>query len=276
MQTGIGRSYREPSWLERATSGTGSRAPAWLRQPLKNLHGMLLRLLPGDHLVCRLPGGEAFRVDARFRQLAWNATECAAFKSSVRDGATVMDIGANVGAYTLLFATWAGSSGRIFAFEPSVASRSGLERHLDLNGLSERVSVRAEAVAGTTGMVSFKDTGSNGDNRMLAEAHGDSRVVPSVSVDDFCATHGLAPDVIKIDVEGAELAVLRGARQTIAARGGRLALFVELHPSVWPSLGYSRSDLERELLAQRLTIEALPGIVDPWAVEGVCVRVRPA
>ena len=276
MQTGIGRTYREASWLERAASGSARHAPAWLRRPLENLHGMLLRVLPGDHLVCRLPGGETFRVDPRFRQLAWNAEECAAFKPCVRDGATVMDIGANVGAYTLLFATWAGSSGRVFAFEPSTASRSGLARHLRLNRLCDRVSVEADAVADTTGTVPFKDVCSNGNNRMLAEPDGDSRAVPSVSIDDFCAAHGLAPDLIKIDVEGAELAALRGARRTIAARGAGLALFVELHPSLWPALGYARADLERELLAQRLRVEALPGISDPWAVEGVCVRVRQA
>ena len=276
MQTGIGRSYRNASWLERTTSGAARRAPAWLRRPLKAVHAMLLRALPGDHLVCRLPGGEAFRVDAEFRQLAWNAEEYAAFKPCVHDGAIVVDVGANVGAYSLLFATWAGPSGRVFAFEPSDASRSGLERHLRLNGLSDRVSVRAEAVAETTGSVPFKDAGSDGDNRILAGARDDSRVVPSVSVDDFCAIRGLAPDLIKIDVEGAELAVLRGARQTIAACGKQLSMFVELHPSLWPTLGYTRDDLERELLAQHLTIEALPGIADPWAVEGVCVRVRRA
>jgi hypothetical protein len=53
-------------------------------------------------------------------------------------------------------------------------------------------------------------------------------------------------------------------------------LFVELHPSLWSSLGHTRSDLERELLAQHLMIEALPGIDDPWAVEGICARVRRA
>ena len=276
MQTGIGRSYRDASWLERATSGSARRAPAWLRRPLKSVYSMLLRALPGDHLVCRLPGGEAFRVDSDFRQLAWNAEEYAAFKPCVREGAIVMDVGANVGAYTLLFATWAGSTGRVFAFEPSDASRAGLERHLRLNRLSDRVSVRAEAVGETTGTVPFRDTGSAGDNRVLAAANGDARVVQSVSVDDFCATHGIAPDVIKIDVEGAELAVLCGARRTIAARGARLSLFVELHPSLWTSLGYTREDLERELLEQQLMIDALPGLADPWAVEGVCVRVRRA
>jgi FkbM family methyltransferase len=276
MQTGIGRSYRDASWVERAASGSARRAPSWLRRPLKTVYSMLLRALPGDHLVCRLPGGEAFRVDSDFRQLAWNEEEYGAFKACVPEGATVMDVGANVGAYTLLFATWAGPSGRVYAFEPSIASRSGLERHLRLNGLSTRVTVRPEAVAQMTGTAPFRESGSDGDNRMLAEADAAARVVPCVSVDDFCATHGVAPDVIKVDVEGAELAVLRGARRTIAERGSQLSLFVELHPSLWAALGYTRSDLERELRAQRLTIEALPGIADPWAVEGVCVRVRRA
>lgn len=275
MQTGIGRSYRDASWLERATSGSARRAPAWVRKPLKAAYGMLLRALPGDHLMCRLPGGETFRVDPQFRHLAWNAEEYAAFKSCVGQGAIVMDVGANVGAYTLLFATWAGSSGRVFAFEPSVASRDGLERHLHLNGLSSRVSVRAEAVAEASGTVAFRDTGTDGDNQILIAPHEHARAVPSVTVDDFCTAHRLAPDVIKIDVEGAELAVLRGARRTIAERRAQLSLFVELHPSLWAGLGYTRDDLERELLAQRLTTEALPGIADPWSVEGVCVRVRP-
>ena len=276
MQTGIGRNYRDASWLERATSGSARRAPAWLRRPLKSVYGMLLRALPGDHLVCRLPGGEAFRVDSDFRQLAWNAEEYAAFKPCVREGAIVMDVGANVGAYTLLFATWAGPSGRVVAFEPSHASRLGLERHLRLNGLSDRVTVRAEAVADITGTVPFSETGSAGDNRMLAAAHVEAHVVPSVRLDDFCAAHGLAPDVIKIDVEGAELAVLRGARRTLAMRGAELSLFVELHPSLWPAFGYTRADLEGELLAQQLTIDPLPGVADPWAIEGVCVRMRRA
>jgi FkbM family methyltransferase len=275
MQTGVGRSYRDASWLERATSGSARRAPAWLRKPLKAAYGMLLRALPGDHLLCRLPGGETFRVDAQCRHLAWNAEEYAAFKSSVREGAIVMDVGANVGAYTLLFATWAGSAGRVFAFEPSVGSRAGLERHLHLNGLSNRVSVRAEAVGAISGTVAFRDTGTDGDNGIVIVPQDDARVVPSVSLDDFCAAHRLVPDLIKIDVEGAELAVLRGARRTIAERGAQLSLFVELHPSLWAGLGYTRDDLERELLAQRLTIDALPGIANPWSVEGICVKVRP-
>ena len=100
--------------------------------------------------------------------------------------------------------------------------------------------------------------------------------MPAQSIDEFCEAAALSPDVIKIDIEGAELAALRGARRTIAGRGAALALFVELHPAIWPSLGVTRADIEAELVRQRLVVEPLPGVGDPWAVEGVCVRVRPA
>ena len=276
MQTGIGRPYRDASWLERVASGSARRAPVWLRRPLKRAYARLLGAMPGEHLVCRLPGGESYRVDPDHRQLAWNDEEYAALKASVREGATVLDIGANVGAYTLLFATWAGSSGRVVAFEPASASRTGLLRHLSINGLADRVVVRPEAVCDRAGTVSFTDAGANGDNRIVPGGARGAAVVPSVTIDGVCEASALAPPGIKIDIEGGELAALRGARRTIAARRESLALFVELHARVWPSLGVSRAYLETELRQQRLAIEPLPGIADPWAIEGVCVRLRSA
>ena len=276
METGIGRQYRDRSWLERLASGSAGRAPAWLRLPLKRAFSALLSALPGDHLMCRLPGGETLRVDPDYRHLAWNAEEYHALKRDTSEGATVLDIGANVGSYTLLFARWVGAAGRVYAFEPAVASRAGLERHLSINGLSDRVTVRPEAVSERSGSAAFLDAGTHGDNRLVPAGTPDTTSVPSVSIDDFCDTTGISPDVIKIDIEGAELSALRGARRTIAARGPALALFVELHPAIWPSLGVTRAALEDELERQALVVEPLPGVGDPWATEGVCVRVRPA
>lgn len=276
MQTGIGRHYRDPSWLERLVSGSAGRAPAWLRRPLKRAFGALLSALPGDHLTCRLPGGETIRVDPDYRHLAWNAEEYHALKRATREGATVLDIGANVGSYTLLFARWVGATGRVYAFEPAVASRAGLERHLSINGLSDRVTVRAEAISDRSGAASFLDAGTHGDNRLVPAATPGTASVLALGIDELCEALGLSPDVIKIDIEGAELAALRGARRTIAARGPALALFVELHPGIWPSLGVTRGAIEDELRRQSLVVEPLPGVGDPWALEGVCVRVRPA
>jgi FkbM family methyltransferase len=272
----VGRQYRAPSVLERIASGSAGRAPAWLRAPLKRAYHALLTILPGDHLTCRLPGGETIRVDPDYRHLAWNAEEYAALKHHAREGATVLDIGANVGAYTLLFAGWAGETGHVYAFEPAAASRAGLERHLSLNGLAARVTVRREAIGERSGSVAFIDAGTHGDNRVVPNPSDRTTDVPSLSIDEFCESHGLAPDVIKVDIEGAELAALRGARRTIARRGAALALFVELHPGIWPAIGVTRADIEEELRRQHLVVEPLPGVADPWTMEGICVRVRQA
>ena len=93
-----------------------------------------------------------------------------------------------------------------------------------------------------------------------------------VTIDSFCAREGVQPSFIKIDVEGAELAVLRGARETILRGGDRLALFVELHPSIWPLSGETRADFESELDRQGLVLEPLTSD-DPWEVEGMVVRL---
>jgi hypothetical protein len=96
--------------------------------------------------------------------------------------------------------------------------------------------------------------------------------VPVVTIDSFCTREGIRPGFIKIDVEGAELSVLRGARETIRRGGAALALFVEFHPSLWPLVGVTRADVERELALQQLHVEPLAA-ADPWAGEGIAVRL---
>jgi FkbM family methyltransferase len=276
-QTGVGRSYREASWLERLAGRARFIASAsGIGGLIKPLFHRLLGWTAGDRLVAALPGGERVRIDPANRQLAWNAEEYAAFKAAVRPGDTVIDVGANLGAYTVLFARWAGPRGRVIAFEPAPDSRAGLERQLSLNDPPAEVIVRPEALTTSSGMRSFHADGMQGDNRLLPDAGPGGIQVSTTSLDEFCARQGIEPDLIKIDVEGAELDVLRGARRTIARRGPALALFVELHPSTWPSVGVTRADVEAELQAQGLALERIDGGGDPWGIEGVCLRVRHA
>lgn len=275
MEFGEGDGFRRPGWLERAATPfrkqlTGSR----LKAPLKRMYEAVLDAVSGDRLVSRFPHGEAVRLAAAYRQVMWNPEEYDAFRKVVKPGATVLDIGANLGGYTVLLAQWVGPEGRVHAFEPAPGARAGLIRHVVLNGLGDRVVVHPEALSAGAGKARFRAVGIQGDNRLVSGSATDGIEVSTTSIDDFCLAHDVRPAFIKLDVEGAELDVLRGARATIASAGDALELYVEMHPHLWSAFGYSRAELEAELDHQGLRAERLDGRPDPWSLAGVCLRLR--
>jgi FkbM family methyltransferase len=193
--------------------------------------------------------------------------ETAEWLSSVlRPGATFFDVGAHAGYFTLLGALRVGEAGRVVAFEPVAQNRDVIARQLALNGLANGV-VEASALSDREGMAWYRVT-ENVANAHLAEVevtHAAPRTRELVEVatqrlDGFVARTGLQPDVIKLDVEGAEVAVLEGARATLAGSGP--ALLVSTHSAelkrrcreLLESLGYSVEPLrgfEHELVARR-------------------------
>jgi FkbM family methyltransferase len=248
------------------------------RSLLKRLyHATMMLKTGGRGLRSDLPGGEVVYASPECRYLSWNPAEYTAFRAAVKPGMTALDIGANVGAYSLLLGQWVGPAGAVFAFEPAPAARRGLQRHIELNALGGVVRAVAAAVGAASSKARFVLESTAGEGR-LASARDDGAVTLDVavtSIDDFCTREKLTPDFIKIDVEGAELDALRGARQTIHRTRGRLALFIEMHPSIWRESGVTISDMRAELDAQQLDAVPLVQADDPWAVEGVCWRLVP-
>jgi FkbM family methyltransferase len=139
--------------------------------------------------------------------------------SILKPGQIVFDIGANIGYYTLLASQQVGPRGRVLAFEPFIRNIAYLHRHVSLNRLenvtivpvacSERSSVERFVIGNdcATGHLS-SGPATREDGRTI--------VVATATVDDVVRECGLIPDVMKIDVEGAEERVLRGAAQTLA------------------------------------------------------------
>jgi hypothetical protein len=76
------------------------------------------------------------------------------------------------------------------------------------------------------------------------------REVEVVTIDDVCRQFDFVPTLIRMDVQGAEIHALRGARDTIRKAGARLQLVVEMHPQCWPDFGVDES-------IARQTIESL-------------------
>ena len=275
LQTAAAERYRRRSVMDAAgdrlrSIPLGARLRGWGRAAY---HAAWLLQTGGRGLSCTLPSGELIRVLPEYRYLSWNPIEYAAFRAAVTPGMVALDIGANVGAYSVLLGQWVGASGRVYAFEPSGAAFRGLVRHVSLNAQDGVVQPVAAAVSDVDGDANLIVADTAGESRLAGPSEvGATASVPVTTIDAFCGREGIQPSFIKIDVEGAELAVLRGARETIRQHGGDAALFVELHPSIWRLIGVTRADFEAELDRQRLTMEPLAG-GDPWTVEGTVVRL---
>ncbi len=144
---------------------------------------------------------------------------------TIRPGAIVFDVGAHVGYYTLLAAELVGSAGHVFAFEPSPRNLRFLRQHLDLNDY-QNVTVIAAAVGDHDGSSPFAEGADSTGGRLVHDGTGQPVVV--VSLDQLVFKQGRpVPQVIKIDVEGGEMAVLQGARRLLTEH--RVAIFLATH-----------------------------------------------
>lgn len=136
----------------------------------------------------------------------------------LRPGDTFIDVGANVGTYSLLAASTRDVD--VFAFEPSTIAFRRLQENVVLNGLEHRVRTAPVAVGGQPGLVTLS-TGRDAMNRVLASHENDpGEAVPMVTIDSFLQHQDIHPvRLMKVDVEGFEENVLKGALGVLVAAG---------------------------------------------------------
>src|SRR5579872_1601174 len=136
------------------------------------------------------------------------------FEKTVAEGDCVFDIGANVGFYTLLASALVGRRGHVFAFEPEPSNIAYLKKHVKINGV-QNVRIIEAAVSDHDGQGHFERGIENTEGKL---SDSGALVVNCVDLDRMISDAGLyPPNVIKIDVEGGELEVLRGSTQLLAA-----------------------------------------------------------
>ena len=162
-----------------------------------------------------------------------------------RGARCVFDVGGHIGLVTLPMSRAVATDGRVFTFEPAAANARVLRRHLADNGITN-VEL-SEALVGARDdekVAFFEDSDPSGMNGLAIKgpagryARTEHR---QVSLDSFCAARNLSPEVIKIDVEGAEHLVLQGARETW--RRCRPKIFLSVHPAHLKLLGSSAEEL---------------------------------
>ena len=207
--------------------------------------------------------GEPLRIDTTVRHLIPQENERPLFdylRASIRPGEVVFDIGAFLGIYAILEARWAGERGRVVAFEPSASSFSLLTRHVAMNGLGPtRVDARHAAVGASAGrqtLVVFDDEPYR--NHLAFDRASGEASVDVLTVDAVCRELDRPPDWIRMDVQGLEFEVLRGARETMRAARGRLKIVAEMHPDQWIELGIDPAEAHDRFAALGLRARPIP------------------
>lgn len=161
---------------------------------------------------------------------------------ALKDRDVFYDVGANIGMMSLLVAKAAGPSVEVHAFEPEPQNAERLRANGQLNALPN-MFVHEAALGRATGPADLYVSGGVGvgTHTILGGAEVTEREVLPISVftgDDWVAKMRVAPTLMKIDVEGAEMDVLLGFEQLLDARGVR-EILVEIHPDVLAKQGLS-------------------------------------
>jgi FkbM family methyltransferase len=175
----------------------------------------------------------------------WEPPLSAWIRHSLRPGDVFVDVGANVGYFTLLAARSVSPGGSVVALEPSPATTSHLEENLARNRV-DRVRVVEAAVAAEEGTVQFyrapwNDAESSTVPGKGTEPVGEVRALPLPAA--LTEEELRRARVIKVDVEGGELGVLQGLRPAAGALRPDTEIAVEVHPDRLAAQGASLSDL---------------------------------
>jgi len=175
----------------------------------------------------------------------WEPDTIACLRRHVREGMTVLEVGANVGAHTLILAQLAGGPGRVHAVEPTDFAKTKLERTLSLNpALAGRVTLHQCMISAeikARGAARIKCSWQRGPD---AGGGAEDVALPVRTIDALLReVSGGRVDFIKIDVDGYDLKALQGAAGTLAR--ARPAVFVEI--CNWALARHGQSG--RELLA---------------------------
>jgi FkbM family methyltransferase len=221
------------------------------------IHGFPFELDPEDSLGLSLFG-------------TYEPEETALVKGLVKPGDVVVDLGACIGYYTLLFSKLVGPSGRVIAFEPSPDSCSILRRNVSRNGLTN-VTVE-NAGAGASSCIGALHLSSNRMDAHIEHREGDGALsIKVVALDDYFPETSTI-DFVKMDIQGLEPLVLRGM-EGLVRRSPNIRILTEF----WPE-GIRRAGSEPEAFLAHLRslgftfADQLPGTAGSVYLH--CVRPR--
>ncbi len=213
--------------------------------PLQRLLLRIYRVVVATGLLSTGPGRAAFEAAYFAYKEHFEASFVRHLGPYARSGATVIDVGANIGFFTWKFGQWVGKGGRVIAIEPDTDNFQRLEATIAGRNLGGIVEALQGVAADTSGERHLRRNPEHpGDHRLAAEG----TPVRAWTIDGLLAERGW-PEVslIKIDVQGAEDMVIQGATETLARF--RPALFVEIDNAALKEMGSTPKALLERIAA---------------------------
>jgi FkbM family methyltransferase len=242
-----------------------------LQRTLLGLHGVVRR----SGLLSTGPGRRLFEIGYDFYKARLEAGEIAGLRRYVRPGTCVVDVGANIGFFTVRFARWVSDGGRVLAVEPEADNHRSLERRLARAGLAGHVEVVRAAAGEREGWDYLTVNPHHPGDHRLSVADGDGEPVRLATIDGLLAARGRpAVSLIKIDVQGAEPRVIAGAAETLARFAP--AIWMEVDPKAtrraggdprrlleqMAAAGYQPHVLSRAGVGPALSVQAAAGLAE--------------
>ena len=209
--------------------------------------------IPGlsTHLKLQVHGSNDQYLSRALREEGiWEPFETALLMASLGPGAVFLDVGANIGYYPVIAAQRVGEAGSVFAFEPDAKNFKLLRANLELNGCQQVVTAFEAGLAEESGAGQlFMSADNAGDHQIFAS--GEER--PHRSITLLNGSECLGPlvarlDLLKVDVQGAEYAVMRGLLPLLEGLPRIPRMMIELTPQSLRQAGASGRQLI-ELLA---------------------------
>jgi FkbM family methyltransferase len=181
------------------------------------------------------------------------------FRQQIRPGMVVVDLGANIGVYTLLAASLVGEKGRVYAFEPDPENYALLAKNVQANGY-RNVVCRQQAVSNKSGealLFTGEYRVSHSLSTFFAVNPELSITVATTSLDDFFQKQGWPPiDFIKMNIEGWEWFVIEGMTE-ILSRSRCLKMMLEFYPDYIQKMGIDPAFFIQRLKDEGFTVQII-------------------
>ncbi len=186
---------------------------------------------------------------------SYEKTQTEFFLNLLKKGSTFLDIGANSGYYTIIASKLVGENGHVYAIEPDPKNIALLKENILINDC-RNVTVIEKALDIKSGFTHFNFEKFNRGESSISLKKGKTKVA-TISLDDLVQTLKVKKiDVINMDIEGAEIATLKGGMKTLSS-SSNICLFIEYNPASIRRLGYQERELLKQLKTLGFTIDKI-------------------